>query len=160
VAPGETKKIVVKMNTHAWTSDLLKEIKVETNDPNMSLLTLTMKAHVFEALKVSPRALNFGLMQPNQTLTKDITVENNGKKPIKITRIFAASEPQSGFTVTPDEPFTLKPGESRKLTVKMSAGTTTGFQDNTLTLETDIPYLPQKKIYTHVEVRDKINQVK
>lgn len=155
VAPGETRKIVVKMSTHAYTSEIFKEIKVETNDPAAPLLTLTMKGRVFESMKVYPRLINFGRMMQNQTSTKDITVENAGKKPFKVTKITTASDTQSMLSVTPDEPFTLKPGESRKLQVKISTGTALGFLDDSITLDTDLPNLPQKKIFMHVEVRDK-----
>jgi hypothetical protein len=154
VAPGETRKILVKMNTHAYTSDIHKEIKVETNDPNASLITLIVKGKAFETLKVSPRIINFGRMQQNQTATKEVLVENASKKPFKVTKITTASANPSLLTVTPGEPFTLKPGESRKLEVKISTGTAVGYLDDSVTLETDIPYLQQKKVYMHVEVRD------
>ena len=115
MAPGETRKILVKINTHAFTSDVSKEIKVETNDPNAPLLTLTVKGKVFEALKVSPRIINFGRLLQNQSATKEVTLENSSKKPVRITKIGTVSANPALVTVTPGEPFTLKPGESRKL---------------------------------------------
>jgi hypothetical protein len=154
VAPGETRKIHVKMSTLAYTSDLHKDIKVETNDPAVPLITLTMRAHVFAALKVTPSVINFGRMQQNQTATREITVENQGKSPFKVTKITASAAPQSSLTVAPEEPFALKPGESRKLTVKISTGMSVGFLDSSLVLETDIPYLPQKRLFVHLEVKE------
>jgi hypothetical protein len=143
------------MSTHAYTSELFKEIKVETNDPNASLITLTMKARVVEAMRVTPRIVNFGRIGQNQAESREITVENTGKKAFKVTKITASAPSQTTLTVTPNDPFSLKPGESRKLVVKLSTGNATGFLDDSVTLETDLPNLPQKKIYMHVEVRDK-----
>lgn len=144
---------MVKVSTQAYTAELNKDIKVETNDPANPLLTLTVKARVFEAVKVSPRLVNFGKMSQNQTGTRDITVENRGKKPLRITRIAPSSSPQSKLTVIPGEPFTLKPGETRKLTLKLDSGTAVGFLNDNVVLETDVPYLPQKKVYVSVEIK-------
>lgn len=153
VAPGETKKIIVKMSTHSYTSNLHKEIKIETNDPGASLITLTMKAQVFVSVKVLPTVLNFGRVSQNQTAAKEVTVTNAGKKPFKVTRILTSPATKSSLAVAPDEPFTLKPGESRKLTVKLSTGAAEGFLDSSLTLETDLPYFKEKRIFMHAEVK-------
>jgi hypothetical protein len=154
VAPGDTRKISVKMSTVAYTSDLHKEIKIETNDPNSSLLTLTMNAKVFAAMKVSPMVVTFGRIPQNQTVTREFTVENRGKKPLKVSKINVSAAPQTSLAVTPDEPFILKSGESRKFTVKLSTGTAVGFLDSSIVLETDNPFMKQKRIFMSAEVKE------
>jgi len=156
VAPGETGKILVKMSTQAHTSEISKEIKVETNDPSAPLITLNLKARVFEAMRVSPRVINFGRMAQRQSETREILVENSGKKPFRVKKIVAipASKSPNAVSVSPGEPFALRPGEGRKLAINFSTGTAPGFFSENLILETDIPYLQQKKIYLHVEVKN------
>ncbi|HNY65969.1 MAG TPA: DUF1573 domain-containing protein [Deltaproteobacteria bacterium] len=141
------------MSTSAYRADLFKEIKVDTNDPGTPLVTLTLKAQVFEFIKVLPRTISFGKMLQGQTATREIKVENVGKKPFRITRV--STEASSLLTVTPAEAFTLKPGESRKLSVKVATGSAVGFIFENVTLDTDLSYLPQKKIYVNVEVKEK-----
>lgn len=144
------------MSTQAHTSEISKEIKVETNDPSAPLITLTLKARVFEAMRVSPRVINFGRLAQGQSETREILVENSGRKPFRVIRIVAASAANSpnAVSVTPGGPFALRPGEGRKLAIRLSTGTAPGFFSENVILETDIPYLQQKKIYLHVEVKN------
>lgn len=138
------------MSTAAYTSDLFKEIKVETNDPKSDLIILTMKAKVTETLKVNPRIMNFGRMQQAQTATRMITVENTSKSPIKITKLEA--EPANVFAVQPSGPFVLEKNQSRRLKVKVSTGSSSGFVGGHVNLETDLEHLPKKTVYVRVEV--------
>jgi uncharacterized membrane protein len=155
VAPGETRKILVKISTGGHGGELVKDIKVETNDPKNALISLIVKVRIFEPLKVSPRIINFGKMLPGQTATREILLENPGKKPLKVSRITGESPAPSKISASPEGPFTLKPGENRKIEVKIFTGATRGHLDCHVTLETDIPSLPQKKMYVHVEVIDR-----
>lgn len=141
------------MSTAAYTSSLLKEIKVETSDPKANLIVLTMKAKVFETLKVNPRLVNFGRMQQGQNSSREITVENVSKDPIKITRLEAT--PPHLFAIEPSEPFTLRPGQTRKVNLKISTGSSSGFVGGHATLETNLDYLPKKTIHMRVEVKAK-----
>lgn len=143
----------MKISTAAYTSDLIKEIKIETNDPNAGLIVLTMKAKVTETLKVDPRLMNFGRMRQGQTANREITVENMSKGPIRITGLKAT--PENLLTVQPSEPFLLKPGQTRKLTVKISTGSSSGFVGGYVNLETNLDYLPKKTIHVRVEVTGK-----
>lgn len=142
----------MKMSTYAYTSDLFKEIKIETNDPKADLIVLTMKARVFETLKVSPRLVNFGMVPQGQSESRELIVANVSKKPLKITKIEAT--PSELFAVS-SEPFTLKPGQSRKIDVKFSPGSSDGVVGGNVILETDLSYLTKKTIHVRAEVRAK-----
>jgi hypothetical protein len=153
IAPGDAGKIIVKMSTGPFTNDLFKEVKVETNDPKADLIVLTMKAKVTEMLKISPRLVNFGRMMKGQTASREISVENVSESSIRITRLEAT--PENLLAVQPSEPFTLKPGQSKKLTVKISTGSSGGFVGGYVNLETNLEYLPKKTVHVRVEVKEK-----
>ncbi len=141
------------MTTGAYTGNLDKEIKVETNDPKADLIVLSMKARVAEMLKVNPRLVNFGRMVKGQTANREITVENVSKRPIKITRLEVT--PENLLAVRPADPFLLKPGEARKLTIVISTGSSSGFVGGSVSLETNLEYLPKKTVHVRVEVTGK-----
>ena len=140
------------MSTYAYTANLFKEIKIETNDPKEGLIVLTMKARVFETLKVSPRLVNFGTILQGRSESREVIVENVSKKPLKITKIEAT--PPELFAV-PSDPFNLKPGQSRKIDIRFSPGQSDGFVGGNVNLETDLSYLPKKTIHVRAEVRAK-----
>ena len=52
--PGQVGKIEVKISTGHYTNEILKNIRVETNDPEADLVTFTLNAQVVEILKVTP----------------------------------------------------------------------------------------------------------
>jgi len=138
------------MSTYSYTSNLFKEIKVETNDPKADLIVLTMKAGVFETLKVSPRLVNFGTVLQGKTETREVTVQNVSKKPLKITKVEAT--PSELLTVAPD-PFTLKPGQSVKLGIQLTPGASDGYIGGNVSLETDLSYLPRKTIHVRAAIK-------
>lgn len=141
------------MSTYAYTSTLNKEIKIETNDPKADLIVLTMKATVFETLKVTPRLLNFGRLTQGQSRSMEIVIENVSKKPVKITKIEAT--PADLLSTGTSEPFALKPGQSKTIDVKMSTGSANGFVGGSLNLETDLSYLRKKTIHARAEITSK-----
>lgn len=141
------------MSTQGYSSDLHKEINIETNDPAACLVVLTMKARVFEMLKVSPRALNFGKLLQEQTELREIVVQNMGKKAFKITKVEAS--PQNQLQVSPAGPFTLKPGEERSLKVKLNSGQRKGYVRGFVSFQTDLEHIPKKIVHMFCEVKDK-----
>lgn len=141
------------MATGPYTSEINKEIKIETNDPKADLIILTVKAKVTEMLRIYPRLVNFGRMVQGHAAEREITVENVSKSPIRITGLEAA--PENLLAVRPAEPFLLKPGQSKKLTVKITTGSSIGFVGGYVNLETNLEYLPKKTVHVRVEVKGK-----
>jgi hypothetical protein len=146
---------VVEMSTRSYTNELIKQIKVETNDPEANIITLTMKAKVVEVLKITPRMVNFGKMLQDETSIREIAVENQGKAPVRILSIEAM--PPTLLSVGQAEPFTLNPGQKRKLDLKISSGSSEGFVSGYVNMETDLEHLQKRTIRVRAEVKKKPN---
>jgi hypothetical protein len=155
IEPGKTGRIAVKMSTRSYTNELVKEIRVETNDPERNMITFTMKALVVEALKVTPRLVNFGKMLQGETSTRSITLENRGKEPVRVTSVKAV--PPSLLSLGQTDPFILNPGQKRTLDLTVSSGSSEGFVSGYVNLETDLDYLPKKTVRIRAEVKKRQN---
>lgn len=140
------------MSTQGYTSDLHKEIKIEMNDPSTDLVVLTMKARVFEALRISPRTLNFGKLLQGQAGLREIVVRNMGKKAVKVTKVEVS--PRDRLQLSPEEPFALKPGEEKKMTVKLDSGSKDGYVRGFVSFQTDLEYVPVKTVQVFAEVKE------
>jgi len=152
MAPGESRKIIVKMTPRS--EKYHKEIQVETNDPKADIVILTVKAQVIELMKILPKTLNFRKISPGQSSSLDLTIENTGKKAIKFSKLSTVIVGTNKLTVSPAEPFTLSPGEKKKLEVTLKAGSSTGYISGEIILETNIESLPKTTVHIHAQVID------
>ena len=89
IEPGKTQKLVVSISARNMRGDYTKNIEVETNDPAMPVLKLTMKAKIVEVLSIVPMEIDFGTVKVGSINKKMITITNKGKEPITITSISA-----------------------------------------------------------------------
>ncbi|MCK7469009.1 MAG: hypothetical protein MZU91_13360 [Desulfosudis oleivorans] len=89
ISPGKTQKVVVNIPTkYIKTKDLYtKNVEVETNDPDASVVKLAMRLRVVEILAITPAQVNFGKVKPGSTSRQEITILNKGKDTITLTRI-------------------------------------------------------------------------
>lgn len=112
IAPGKTQKVVVNIPTkYIKTKDLYtKNVEVETNDPDASVVKLTMRLRVMEILAITPAQVNFGKVKTGSTSRQEITILNKGKDTITLTRIVAV--PDSVLFVAPQGERRLDPGKS------------------------------------------------
>ncbi len=140
------------MSTYAYTADLYKEIKIETNDTNNSIVVLAMRAKVFEMLKASPRLMNFGRMGQDKTESKILSLKNVSKKSFKITKLDSSNP--GLISVSPTDPFMLRAGETKNLVITMSIGKSTGFVGGFIEISTDLPYLARKTVQVRAEVAE------
>ena len=63
IEPGKTQKLVVNISGRAMRDNYTKDIEVETNDPAMPVLKLTVKAEIMEVLSIVPMAIDFGTVK-------------------------------------------------------------------------------------------------
>ncbi len=144
-------KIEVKISTGSYTNEILKNIRVETNDPEADLVTFTLKAQVVEILKVTPRLVNFGKIPQNDTSVREIVCENKGEGPVRILSIEA--KPPTLLSLREQEPFVLNPGQSRKIAVKLSSGSSEGYVHGYVRFTTDLEFLPEKVVRVRADVK-------
>jgi len=139
------------MSTRSYTNDLIKHVKVETNDPDMNIITFTVQARVLEVFRITPRMVNFGKMLQNETSIREINLENLGKDPIRIMSLEA--KPQGLLSVEQTQPFTLDHGQGRKIGLKISSGSSEGFVHGYLNLKTDLDHVPEKIVRVRADVK-------
>ncbi len=144
---------MVRISTRSYTSQVLKQIRVETNDPEAGLVTFTLKAQVVEILKVAPRLVNFGKILQNQTSVRELVCENQGKDPVRVLSV--ETRPPTLLSLGGQEPFVLKPGQSRAIVVKLSSGSSEGYVHGYVRLKTDLEFLPEKIVRVRADVKKK-----
>ena len=110
IEQGKTQKLVVSISARNMRGDYTKNIEVETNDPAMPVLKLTMKAKIVEVLSIVPMEIDFGKVQVGSINKKMITITNKGKVPITITSISA--NPSNVLSVSQQGKMKLEPGKA------------------------------------------------
>jgi len=143
----------VGISTRGYTKTLSKQIKIRTNDRDAGTVILTMNARILEILSVDPPFVNLGKMAPGTIQGREVTVLNKGKDPVSISRITA--RPESTIGISPEQAFTLKPGEARKFEITFNSGALRGHAGGYVTLDTDLEYLPKKIIRVRAQVVEK-----
>jgi hypothetical protein len=115
--------------------DYKKTIEVETNDPDMQILRLTIKVKIQEILSIVPMDVNFGTVKTGSVNKRMITLANKGKEPLKITAISA--NPSNMLSVFRQGSSKISPGESISVEIQFQAGPPTNFFFGTMHVETD-----------------------
>lgn len=126
---------MVNIATRYIKGDYTKNIEVETNDPSMPVLKLTMKAKIVEILSVTPMDVNFGTVKTGSINKKMFTITNKGKEPLTITSISA--NPSTVLSISQQGKVKLDPDKSISVEVRFQAGLPTDFFFGTLHVETD-----------------------
>ncbi len=141
----------MRISTRSYTSQVFKNIRVETNDPESGLVTFTLKAQVVETFKVAPRLVNFGKILQNQTSVRELVCENRGGKPVRILSV--ETKPPTLLSLGEQAPFVLNPGQSRKIAVKLSSGSSEGYVHGYVRFKTDLEFLPEKVVRVRADVK-------
>ena len=112
IDPGKVQKVAVTIPTkYIRTKDLfMKNVEVETNDPEVAIIRLTMKLKVEEILVITPAFVSFGNVTPRSISKREVSLLNKSKDPITITRILAV--PDTVLAVSPSGAVRLEPGKS------------------------------------------------
>ena len=126
---------MVNISTRYIKGDYTKNIEVETNDPEMPVLKLTMKGKVVEILSVTPMDVNFGTVKTGSVHKKMFNITNKGKETLTITSISA--HPPTVLSTPHQGKVKLEAGKSISVEVSFQAGLPTDFFFGTLHVETD-----------------------
>ncbi|MHB8077946.1 MAG: DUF1573 domain-containing protein [Candidatus Krumholzibacteriia bacterium] len=106
------------------------------------------RAQGFAAISIQPAALDFGMMERNQTRTKELTIRNDGGIDLDILDVATSC----GCTVAETGTRKLKPGEATTLTVTFSSGEFQGPQHKIMTIRSNDVATPSLEIPVNVIV--------
>ena len=133
VPPGASANVAVTFNaTGLFGGDYPADIAVENDDPTDSEVDVPAVLHVtaIPLIRVEPSALDFGTVFLGSSLSKDLTVFNDGTDRLSVT---AMASDRTAYV--PDaSAFTLDPGGARVVHMTFTP-TTDGSQPATFTIE-------------------------
>jgi hypothetical protein len=122
-------ELAVSLTPDAPAGYVNDKLQLVTNDRRATNVSVNVEGLVVAPLAVSPSALMLGILQPGQTVTKQIIVR--GKAPFRITEI-----------ETPDDRFQFKTSDKEKalhvIPLEFKAGTTPEKIPNTIRIHTDL----------------------
>ncbi len=122
--------MTVKLKPDAPAGFINDTLTLVTDDRNMPTVPLTVEGKVLPPLTVSPSALFLGVLQPGQSVTKQLVVR--AKTPFKIVSVQCDGEA-----------FQFKTNDQAKtvhlIPVTFTAGEETGEIQQTIEIETDLP---------------------
>lgn len=122
-------RLKVSLKPEAKTGFFSDQMLLVTNDENTKQIPIRVVGNILSALQVSPPSLSLGIVNPGDTVTRNIVVR--GKKPFRITKVHVDDE---SFDVTPtDEQKTL-----HLIPVKFTAKETLGKVAEMIEIETDL----------------------
>jgi len=143
IEPGQSQAVKVTIPTrYIRTRDPYEknDIMIETNDPDNTLIRLTMRLQVVDVLSISPYTINFGTVKARSETTREIAITNRTKDSISLTKITPA--PDTVLSVSHKGGITLKPSETIKVAVTFK------------------PSFPQKRFLGLVQVETSIENLK
>jgi hypothetical protein len=124
-----TYEMLVRLKPETPAGYIQDELTIVTDDQRMKNIPLAVEGHVTTPLTVSPASLFLGVLDPGQTVTKQLVVQ--AKEPFKITGIKC-----------PDAGFEFKPGEEAKkvhlVPVIFTAGDKPGALSKVIEIATDL----------------------
>jgi len=148
VKPDASRTITVELTSPIgqYEGVLKKVIGIETNDPQIPLASLTIKAFIYAPLQIEPRFADVRGVTAGTAARQEFLIRNRSQQPITITQI--AVNPTRLATTAPrgDKAVVLKPGQALKLVVTFSATLPVGPNSGRITLYTDWEKLPEKAI--------------
>ncbi len=114
IGSGEKGTIEANFKTKGYQGRTTKTIRVHTNDPAVSTVTLRITGDILTDVMVRPRSLNFGNMRRHSATEKALKVTFSSDEKIEIKKVDFTSEL---FTSTV-EPFETKTDRGAKITVR------------------------------------------
>ncbi|HOS97951.1 MAG TPA: DUF1573 domain-containing protein [Deltaproteobacteria bacterium] len=144
ISPGRSDAITVSIPTKYHKGEFLKEILVQTNDPERKGLAFRVRATVREILSVHPRTLVFPPAGTGSAQTRDISVTNAGMQPVTIEG--AGVVPGGALTVSPGGKAVFTPGQTKVYQVELRSGARPDADRCEVVLRTDVRELPEIRI--------------
>jgi hypothetical protein len=149
VRPGKRGEIRATFDTSDFSGPVTKEIFVYLRGSQTPAYTLTMKGSVTEELSVTPAQLNLGDVKAGVRKTGVLTLENRGRRTVRIMEIKTATNlmtASAGKRV-------LKPGESTAIQVSVTPRADSRFLGGYITIHTDSPGKGEKTVQVYGMVR-------
>ena len=87
IDPGKSGRIPISLKTTGMRGDIRKAIRVITNVPENPNFELWLEGRVQEPFEIVPRAVTFGLINPRQKLRQSVTITNQLKNKIFISKV-------------------------------------------------------------------------
>lgn len=115
--PGEEATLDVTLRIAGYSGNVVKSIRIASNDPNNPSKYLYLKANVFHPISVTPTSyFAFNEMTVGQEATAKVTLKNNTNESIIISDVQVAPE---NLNVNLPKKLTLKAGESYEIVAKV-----------------------------------------
>lgn len=115
--PGEEATLDVTLRIAGYSGNVVKSIRIASNDPNNPSKYLYLKANVFHPISVTPTSyFAFNEMTVGQEATAKVTLKNNTNESIIISDVQVAPE---NLNVNLPKKLTLKAGESFEIVAKV-----------------------------------------
>lgn len=115
--PGEEATLDVTLRIAGYSGNVVKSIRIASNDPNNPNKYLYLKANVFHPISVTPTSyFAFNEMTVGQEATAKVTLKNNTNESITISDVQVAPD---NLNVNLPKKLTLKAGESYEIVAKV-----------------------------------------
>jgi uncharacterized membrane protein len=142
ILPGKTQKVVVSVPTRYVKGEYSKDVEVETNDPGMPVLKLTMKMKIAEVLSIAPLDIDFGKVKVGSVNKKMIVITNKGKDPLTLSNITA--NPSGVLSVSQQGKVRLEPGKSVTVELRYQPSQPDDYFFGLFHVETDLENIKYK----------------
>jgi hypothetical protein len=122
-------QLVVRLSGDAPVGYLRDQLQLTTNDRRATQFPVNVEGRITAELSVSPSDLSLGILQPGETVTRQIVVK--GKRPFRIVGIDC-----------PSDAFDFQPGDEAKtvhiIPLTFTAGPQVGKVKETIQIRTDL----------------------
>lgn len=139
--PGEEATLDVSLRIAGYSGNVVKSIRISSNDPNNPTKYLYLKANIFHPISITPTSyFAFNEMTVGKEATAKVTIKNNTEKSITISDIEVVPD---NLNVNLPKKLVLKAGESFEVVAKVIPDKK-GYFNCSIKMRTDNP--DQKEI--------------
>jgi hypothetical protein len=132
IPAGKRGQIEVRIKTNDYDGEIEKQVRVKTNDPQNSEVTLTVKAIVEPEIRLSSTGIFFGHAPRGKEVRRDVFLEIPDGKSIEILGA-ESNDPAIAVSV---EPVPGSGGKKWTLTAIQKADARTGYHYGKITVRT------------------------
>ncbi len=152
VAPGEQGSIRLSFDTTGLAGSGELAAEVVTNDPKLPRQTLVLSGRVVPLIDIQPKnRVYFFDLPAGQGAEGEVTLVNHQDQPLAVREV---RTPEAGvFRATLE---TVEAGQRYRLRVTLPPEVTPGRWQETFTLVTDSPQLPEIPIHVRATVVDRV----
>jgi len=140
--PTKKGEIKVTFNTKRRKGNQSKRITVRSNDPEQSVVSLTIKGVVKVEVDIYPDTIFFGQIKKNQGLIRDIKILPSSQKDFKVLSV-TSSNP---LITTELSDFQEGDKKGNKLFVRLSKDFKPGRVRESIIIKTNNPKIPESRI--------------